>query len=46
MIKYSLRCDKEHVFEGWFSTGQDFDKQRNGVWCLARFAIPSISIKR
>jgi hypothetical protein len=28
MIKYSLICDKEHAFEGWFSTGQDFDEQR------------------
>ncbi len=27
MIKYSLICDKEHTFEGWFSTGQDFDQQ-------------------
>ena len=28
MIKYSLICDNEHQFEGWFSTGQDFDEQR------------------
>ena len=35
MIKYSLICDKEHAFEGWFSTGQDFDtqNQRNLVNC-------------
>ena len=35
MIKYSLICDKEHAFEGWFSTSQDFDEQkkRNLVNC-------------
>ncbi|MCP4184099.1 MAG: DUF1178 family protein [Hyphomicrobiales bacterium] len=35
MIKYSLICEKEHAFEGWFSTGQDFDQQnrRNLVNC-------------
>ncbi len=35
MIKYSLICDKEHAFEGWFSSSQDFDaqKHRNLVTC-------------
>ncbi len=28
MIKYSLICDKEHVFEGWFGSSEDYDKQR------------------
>lgn len=27
MIKYSLSCDQAHQFEGWFSTGADFDAQ-------------------
>lgn len=27
MIKYSLICDKEHEFEGWFGSSEDFDKQ-------------------
>jgi hypothetical protein len=27
MIKYSLSCDNGHAFEGWFSTGADFDRQ-------------------
>lgn len=27
MIKYSLRCEAEHAFEGWFSSGNDFDGQ-------------------
>lgn len=26
MIKYSLICDKEHVFESWFSNSADCDK--------------------
>ncbi len=35
MIKYSLICDKQHEFEGWFSTSDDFDaqKKRNLVNC-------------
>lgn len=28
MIKYSLICDKEHVFEGWFGSGEDYENQR------------------
>ena len=28
MIKYSLICDKEHSFEGWFSSSGDFDTQQ------------------
>ncbi|MGE7369736.1 DUF1178 family protein [Neorhizobium sp. NPDC001467] len=28
MIKYSLSCDSAHSFEGWFSQGADFEKQR------------------
>lgn len=27
MIKYSLKCEAEHAFEGWFSSGSDFDAQ-------------------
>lgn len=27
MIKYALRCLREHAFEGWFSTGADYDDQ-------------------
>jgi hypothetical protein len=31
LIKYSLSCDQAHQFEGWFSTGADFDAQvKNG----------------
>ncbi|WP_017932395.1 DUF1178 family protein [Robiginitomaculum antarcticum] len=28
MIKYSLICEREHVFEAWFSRGSDFDDQK------------------
>lgn len=28
MIRYSLQCDKEHGFEGWFSSSADHDRQK------------------
>ena len=28
MIRFSLICEKEHEFEGWFSSSDDFDKQK------------------
>ena len=27
MIKYDLICERDHVFETWFSKGSDFDEQ-------------------
>ena len=27
MIKYSVRCDKDHVFEAWFKDSATFDAQ-------------------
>lgn len=27
MISFNLHCDKEHAFEGWFSSNADFDAQ-------------------
>lgn len=27
MIRYSLRCDNDHEFDGWFASSADFDKQ-------------------
>lgn len=27
MIRFSLHCDKEHEFEGWFSSSADYDAQ-------------------
>ena len=27
MIVFDLSCDKQHRFEGWFASGEDFDRQ-------------------
>lgn len=27
MIRYSLECDQNHTFEGWFRNSADFDRQ-------------------
>lgn len=27
MIKYALRCDHDHAFEGWFGSSSDYDDQ-------------------
>lgn len=27
MIRYALRCEAEHAFEGWFRSSDDFDSQ-------------------
>ena len=28
MIKFNLLCDKDHEFEIWFGSSEDFDKQK------------------
>lgn len=28
MIRFSLRCDREHRFDAWFGSGADFDRLR------------------
>lgn len=28
MIRFSLRCDKDHDFEAWFRSNDDFDQQK------------------
>ena len=35
MIRYALRCQKDHEFEAWFRSSADYDKQvaDNGVPC-------------
>lgn len=30
MIVYDVKCAKEHVFEGWFRSSDDFEKQAKG----------------
>lgn len=27
MIRYALHCDKDHEFEGWFSSSSEYDEQ-------------------
>jgi hypothetical protein len=31
MIRFTLRCTRDHEFEGWFRSGDDFEK--NGTSC-------------
>jgi len=35
MIRYALRCDRDHAFEGWFRSGADYDRlaAAGGVAC-------------
>lgn len=28
MIKFSLSCERDHDFDGWFRSNEDFDKQK------------------
>lgn len=28
MIKFALRCEEAHAFEGWFASNDDFDRQK------------------
>lgn len=28
MIRFSLNCDRDHEFEGWFRNGDDFETQK------------------
>tara|TARA_Y100000766_G_C18758108_1_gene531972 strand:+ start:154 stop:576 length:423 start_codon:yes stop_codon:yes gene_type:complete len=36
MIKYNLKCHKEHEFESWFSSSEEFEKltKRNLLECI------------
>ena len=56
MIRFSLVCEKDHDFDGWFSNSEDFDKQtkRGLVTCPAcnspkvskSLMAPSVSTSR
>ena len=26
MIRYTLRCEKDHTFEAWFRSSEDYDR--------------------
>ena len=36
MIKYNLKCDKDHEFESWFSDSKEFEKlnKKNLLECI------------
>ena len=36
MIKYNLKCEKDHEFESWFSSSDEFDnlKKRKFLECI------------
>ena len=36
MIKYNLKCHKDHEFESWFSSSEEFDKlnEKNLLECI------------
>ena len=36
MIKYNLKCQKDHEFESWFSNSEEFDKlnKKNLLECI------------
>ena len=36
MIKYNLKCDKNHEFESWFADSKEFDrlKSKNLIECI------------
>ncbi|GGA91904.1 hypothetical protein GCM10011491_19890 [Brucella endophytica] len=56
MIRFSLHCDREHEFEGWFRNNEDFERQaaRGLVECPAcgssrvekALMTPSVSTSR
>ncbi len=43
MIKYNLRCDRDHEFEGWFGSSSDYDDQAaQGLLVCPECASPRI----
>ena len=47
MIKYNLKCDKNHEFESWFSDSKEFDKLNKKkllecVYCSSKKIVKSI----
>ena len=47
MIKYNLKCNKEHEFESWFSNSKEFDKLNKKkllecIYCLSKKIDKSI----
>jgi len=44
MIRFSLVCENDHEFDGWFSNSQDFEKQlKRGLVTCPSCASPKVS---
>jgi hypothetical protein len=44
MIVFELKCSKNHRFEGWFASGEDFESQRrSGLLECPTCGTPSVS---
>ena len=51
MIKYILRCSKDHEFESWFSNSEEFEKLNKKkllecIYCSSKKIIKSIMAPR
>lgn len=56
MIRYELSCDNGHIFEGWFGSADDFDRQQKmalvscptcgSAHVAKRLMAPSVSTAR
>ena len=45
MIRYSLRCDREHRFDSWFGSSADFDRL-TGAKLLACVVCGSSAVEK
>ena len=44
MIKFSLVCDKDHDFDGWFSSSEDYEEQlKRGLVICPQCNSPKVS---
>ena len=51
MIKYNLKCSKNHEFESWFSDSKEFDKLKKNkllgcIYCSSKIIQKSIMAPR
>jgi hypothetical protein len=45
MIRYALRCDREHRFDSWFGSSADFDRLK-GAGLVACAVCGSVSVEK
>lgn len=44
MICYQLKCERDHSFEGWFSSSSDYDTQSEKGWlCCPECNSPNVT---